>query len=72
MDISTLIQGLVAASPVAAMVFGILGALVVIGQMIVQITPSTADDAAWAKIKAQPIIGPILTALVNFAPWHKP
>ncbi len=68
----TFVTNLAAHNPVVSMILMVLGALVALGQMVIVATPSTADDAWWAKIKALPLIGPILTMLANFAPWQKP
>jgi hypothetical protein len=53
------------------MILTVLGGLLALGQMVVVATPSTADDEAWAKLKALPLLGPVLAVLANFAPWHK-
>lgn len=66
-----LLQSLVAAVPGLATVLMVLGTLVVLGQVIVAATPSTADDAAWEKIKSVPVIGGLISALASFAPIQK-
>ena len=48
-----------------------LGGLVVIGQAVVIITPSKADDEAWAKIERMPVLGMVLKVLASFAPIQK-
>lgn len=67
----TVIQFLVVQFPVLGLILAGLGALVVTGQAIVLITPSKADDAAWEKLKAIPLVGQIVSVLVNFAPIQK-
>lgn len=57
--------------PHGQLILSILGGLVVIGQVVVVLSPSTKDDEAWEKIKAFPVIGPFLSALAAFAPIHK-
>jgi hypothetical protein len=71
MDFVAMAQFLVLKFPVLGMVFALLGLLVVAGQALVLITPSTADDAAWEKIKAMPVIGQIISAVIAFAPIQK-
>ncbi len=63
--------GFAANNPVVHTVLVILGSLVLAAQAIVLATPSTADDAWWAKLTAIPYIGPFLLWLVQFAPFHK-
>jgi hypothetical protein len=58
---------LVAKFPVLSLVLGVLGTLVVVGQAVVVMTPSKADDAAWEKIKAIPFLGKFVEALTAFA-----
>ncbi len=71
MDISPILQSIAASSPIALAVFGVLGTLVVIGQAVVVFTPSKSDDAVWEKIKAVPLIGPLISALTGFAYFQK-
>lgn len=63
MDLTPIMQSIAAANPIVLAVFGVLGTLVVLGQVVVAMTPSKADDAAWEKIKAVPFLGPIIAAL---------
>jgi len=67
----SIISGLVAQFPWLASVAMILGSLVVIGQIVVSLTPSKADDEAWAKIMNIPLLGAVLQALTNFAVIQK-
>ncbi len=62
---------LVSLSPIAALCVGALGTLVVVGQVVVPLTPTKKDDAAWEKIKGYPIVGPILNVLTKFAVIQK-
>lgn len=66
-----LLQMLVVQFPLVGLILALLGALVVIGQAVVVMTPSTDDDVAWEKIKAMPLIGALIAALVSFAPIQK-
>lgn len=70
-DAISVINFLVGLSPVALLVASILGTLVVLGQAIVLLTPSKSDDEAWAKLMAIPVLGPVLSALANFAVIQK-
>ena len=65
------LQDLAAKVPVLALVLGVLGSLVIVGQMIVLLTPSKADDAWLAKLKEMPVVGMLLKALEAFAPIQK-
>ena len=71
MDFVALIQMLVGKYAVASLVVMVLGTLLVVGQAVVMLTPSKKDDEAWAKIMAVPVLGPVLSALCNFAPIQK-
>jgi hypothetical protein len=71
MDFIVIAQMLVAKFPITGMILSILGGLVIMGQVIVAMTPSKSDDEKWEAIKAKPVIGPILSALANFAPIQK-
>jgi len=71
MDIHALLGMLVGAVPAVLIVLQILGALLVVGQCVVVMTPTKADDEAWDKIKGIPLLGSILSALVEFAPLQK-
>lgn len=59
------------AYPIAHVILVAVASLVVIGQVVVVMTPSTEDDAAWEKIKAYPVLGQLIAALAAFAPIHK-
>lgn len=70
-QISLFIIGLVQKLPFASALLGVLGTLVVVGQIVVALTPSHADDEAWAKIEAAPFVGSLLKALSKFAVIQK-
>ena len=71
MDILPILLPLIEKSPLAAAIALVLGTLVVLGQVVVPLTPSTKDDDAWAKLLAVPVLGKVLLALVAFAPIQK-
>jgi hypothetical protein len=71
MDFSAIIMMLAAKFPIVTLIAAVLGMLVVVGQAVVVMTPSKADDEKWEQIKAMPIIGQLISALVNFAPIQK-
>jgi hypothetical protein len=48
-----------------------LGALVVLGQAYVAITPSQSDDAWFAKLESIPLVGYILKGILSFAPIQR-
>lgn len=66
-----LIAKMSALSPWMPIVLMILGALVVAGGVVVSVTPSTEDDAAWEKLMNVPILGSVLKALASFSPIQK-
>lgn len=51
--------------------FVVLGCVVVIAQVVVALTPTKKDDAAWDKIHSIPLLGKFLDALTKFAPLQK-
>lgn len=71
MDFEAIIAFLGVSYPVLKGIFSVLGLVVVVGQIIVALTPGKSDDAAAEKVFALPIIGPILKALALFAPIKK-
>lgn len=71
MDIGSILVLLAGKFPLVALILMALGAVVVLAQVIIPLTPSTADDEAWAKILNVPILGKILLAFVAFAPIQK-
>lgn len=71
MDVAMILQMVVDKVPVVGFVFMGLGALVILGQAYVAISPSKDDDAFLAKVEAIPVLGHILKALASFAPIQK-
>lgn len=72
MDIENqIMQWLVAHVPYASLILMILGSLVVIGMVVVGLTPSTQDDAFVERLKNMPIVGRIILALASFSPIQK-
>ena len=71
MDIVALISLAATKFPVVTLIATILGALVVLGQVLVAVTPSPKDNEAYDKIMNMAILGPILKALSSFAPIQK-
>lgn len=71
MDLMPIIQGLMAKFPALSMILVVLGSLVVLAQVLIPLTPSKADDAAWAKINSIPVIGSLIKILLSFAPIKK-
>lgn len=67
MDAGTILGWLDKAWPVVHPVLVVLGSLVVIATLVVQITPSTEDDALWNKVKAVPVLGSLIVALEAFS-----
>lgn len=62
---------LVGMHPAMAIVLAALGALVVVGQAYVAITPSQDDDAWYAKLEEKPVVGALLKAVKAFAPIQR-
>lgn len=71
MDIESILMILMAKWPVVGFIVMILGVLVVAGQALVVLTPTKKDDIAWEKIKAIPVLGQLISAIVAFAPIQK-
>lgn len=71
MSEAELLAMLVGAVPKARIALEVLGGLVVIGQVVVVMTPSKKDDEAMAKAFQVPILGGILKAVCAFAPIQK-
>ncbi len=66
-----LLAKLIAMHPLIPLVLSALGALVVLGQTYIALTPTQTDDAWYAKLEAKPVIGKILEALKKFAPIQR-
>jgi hypothetical protein len=71
MQVEEFLTSLVEKFPVAGLILTILGILVVVAEIIVVLTPSQKDDAAWAKIKGVPVLGQLLAFLASMAPIRK-
>lgn len=71
MDLSAIIALLSVQMPWLHSVLVVLGMLVVLGQVWEVITPASTVGSFILKLEASPIIGPILTLLVTFAPIKK-
>lgn len=67
----SLLQQLVAKMPVVGVVLMALGALVVLAQVVVVLTPTKDDDAVVSKVKNMPIVGQLIALLESFAPLQK-
>ena len=70
-DLIAILMGLIVKFPVLGMVLAALGALVVLGQAYIALTPSQDDDAWYAKVESIPYVGAILKALKAFAPIQR-
>lgn len=57
--------------PLGMLVVSVLGSLVVLGGVVVGMTPSLEDDAWLAKVEASPLLGGVYKALASFSPIHK-
>lgn len=68
MDFSIIIPWLTSLHPLVPVVLAVLGSLSVLGAAYVKLTPSTADDAWYAKLEAIPMVGSLLKVLVSFSP----
>lgn len=71
MEYSEIIAMLAGKYPMIGLGLMALGALVVVGQAIVVMTPSKSDDAYLEGLMGKPFIGKILAALAAFAPIQK-
>ena len=70
-DLSALLEMLKGLHPAIPIALAGLGTLVVLGQTVVLLTPSKADDAWLAKLDSVPLLGSLLKALRSFAPLQK-
>lgn len=71
MDVQALMSMAADKFPWVLMIFSILGMLVVLGTVVVKLTPSQKDDEFLAKLEAYPVLGAILKYLVAFSPIQK-
>lgn len=53
---------------VVKLVLAALGALMVLGVVVVKLTPGKADDEAVAKALEMPVVGSLLKFLIGFSP----
>ena len=67
----TMFSLLVAAHPAVGVILSGLGSLVILGQTYVAMTPTQSDDAWFARLESSAIVGPILRAVVAFAPIQR-
>jgi hypothetical protein len=65
------LTNLATSNPIVHAIVVVVATLVLAGQAIVTVTPTTADDAFWAKIQALPIVGQFIVWLTKWAPFHK-
>ena len=64
MDITTLPQWAQVSISIGAVVVVLIG-------LVIGLTPSKKDDAAWEKVNAWPIVGPFLKWLMSKSPFQK-
>jgi hypothetical protein len=69
--INQFIVDLAAKAPIVGYILMGLGALMVIAQAVVILTPSKEDDAFVEKLKAIPVLGQLLILLEAFSPLQK-
>ena len=67
-NLDGIMEWIMANVPVAGYIIMALGALVVLGQMYIAITPTQKDDIWYASLEEKPVIGWILKQLAKFAP----
>lgn len=66
-----MLQDLAAKVPVVALILGILGALVILAQMVVLLTPTKKDDEFLAAVEKNSFGAIALKVLKSFAPYQK-
>lgn len=74
MDIDTIIaaiQQFIASNPVLFWIATILGSLIVVASTYVKLTPTTTDDAWWAKLEAIPVVGWIIMLVSKFSVFKR-
>jgi hypothetical protein len=71
MDLEPIIVLLAGKYPMVAGVLALLGILVVVGQVVVVLTPTKKDDEALAKWEQIPFVGSLLKVIAKFAPIQK-
>lgn len=70
-QIQNVLQDLIGKFPVVSTVLLILGALVVLAQVVVVLTPTKKDDEILDKIQKNSIGGAVLDLLKSFSPFQK-
>lgn len=68
---SEIVNSLIEQFPIVGTILAALGALVVIGQLVILLTPSKEDDKKLESIMKKPFYGMILDFLISFAPITK-
>jgi hypothetical protein len=71
MDFESILIALAGLHPALPVALSALGALVVIAQIVVLVTPSPKDNELMAKLEGIPMVGQLLKALKSFAPKQK-
>jgi len=71
MQLDPMLGWLSALHPIVPIVLAGLGALVVVGQAYVAITPSEKDDAWFEKLEGIPLVGSLIKALKSFSPIQR-
>jgi hypothetical protein len=66
-QIEAILTLLVTQVPALTSILVALGSLVVLGQVVVILTPSKKDELAYAKLMSTPIIGPLLLVASKFS-----
>ena len=69
MDGDVILNFLVGLHPVLPTVLGWVGFVAVVFIGVVSLSPWKGDDEALAKVKAMPVVGSILAALIKFSPF---
>lgn len=67
----TLVMELAVKFPMVGLVLSGLGALMVVAQVVVVVTPSKKDDEILDEAAKLPIVGGLLTLIKKFAPIQK-
>jgi len=71
MEFDAIAAMLIGKFPVVALVLQGMGALVVIGMMVVALTPNKEDDAMLEDMKKKGIVGKLLEFLAKWSPVQK-
>lgn len=65
------VNALIEQFPIVGTILVVLGALVVIGQFIIALTPTRKDDEILESLKKKPFYGLVIDFLASFAPFAK-